>query len=197
MKIRTVWLILIVLVVAGCTNTNQITPVVPQMEIVEEVQGWVEVRVTGIEQLGYQIHWGDVDTSYGVSDIIPEQETYYHFYQAVEGTSSGEQIPTEYYITLINPQEYTVAQESILIIFVDCHLALVEIDGREVTVRYWGRFGIAYSISWGDGEAHHLQIDMELGTGLLTHEYSEAGTYTLGMEEIYAPRQEFFRVTIE
>jgi len=197
MKIRAACVIVMLLVLAGCTDSVETPPVVPELEIVEYDQGWVKVEITGITELDYEIHWGDVETSYGVSDVIPEQEIYYHFYQAVEGTSSGDQIPTEYDIELRDKQGHVVAAESILVERVDCYLSLVEKDGREVTVRYWGRFGIDYSISWGDGEADHLQIDMVVGTGLLTHEYDAAGTYTLGMEEIWAPRQEFFTITIE
>lgn len=197
MRIRIVCFVFFVLLAAGCTDSVVTPPVEPALEVIEEDQGWVRVEVTGVAKLGYEIHWGDVDTAYGVSLVLAEEETYYHFYQAEEGPSSGEQIPRDYDIVLIDDEGHEVDQESVHVESVDCYLALMEKEGRDITVRYWGRFGIDYSISWGDGQAHHLKIDMQLGTGLLTHEYDEAGTYTLGMEEIWAPAQPFFTVNIE
>lgn len=194
---RIVGLILMLLMLAGCT-APVITPlVVPQLEIVEEDQGWVQVRVTGIPSTGYEILWGDVDGSYGISDVVPWEELYVHFYQAVEGERSGEQIPTQYEITLIDEDGHVVAQESIAIAAVDCHLELIAIDGREVNVEYWGRFGIEYSISWGDHYADHVMVSTQSGGGTASHTYAAAGTYFLGMEEIWASIQIFFTITVD
>jgi len=177
-------------------------PVVPppttlHLEILEEDQGWVQVRVTGVPSLGYTLRWGDVETSYGVSDVHRWQEIYEHFYQAIEGERSGEQIPAEYTIELVDDDGHVLAQEAVWIASVVCHLALVGIDGRRVTVQYWGRFGIEYSISWGDHYADHVWVSTQNASGQASHTYAAAGTYTLGMEEIWAPRQTFFTITVE
>ena len=133
----------------------------------------------------------------GISDVLPWDELYEHFYQAVEGPRSGEQIPTQYEITLTDKEGCTVAQESIWITSVNCHLALVKLEGRTVTVKYWGRFGIEYSIAWGDHYADHVMVSTQSGSGLISHTYDAAGTYYLGMEEIWAPSRTFFTITVE
>lgn len=187
-----------ILLLAGCTPPD-ITPPSSSvaMVLLEEDHGWVEVRVTGVTTGGYQILWGDVRGSYGVTDILPAEEIYAHFYQAVEGEASGEQIPTEYVIELVGPQGQTVDSTTVLVAVSDCHLELVRLVDRTVTVRYWGRFGIDYSISWGDRFADHVRINMTTATGLETHTYAGPGTYALGMEEIWAPSQIFFEITVE
>jgi len=189
--------IFLLLILAGCTAPVVTPPVVPQLEIVEEDQGWVQVRITGISSLGYRLQWGDVGTSYGVSDVFPSVELYEHFYQAVEGPRSGEQIPAQYEIKLTDEEGGTVAQEYIWIESVVCHLSLVKLEGRLVTVEYWGRFGIEYSISWGDHHADHVMVSTQTASGLMSHTYGAAGTYSLGMEEIWAPLQAFFTITVE
>jgi hypothetical protein len=188
---------LLLLILAGCTAPVVSPPTVSQLEILEEDQGWVQVRVTGIPSTGYRILWGDVGTSYGISDVVAWDELYTHFYQAVEGERSGAQIPTEYEIVLTNEEGHVVAQESILIAAAVCHLELVSLEGPTVTVQYWGRFGIDYSISWGDLFADHVVVSTQSAGGTATHTYAAPGTYPLGMEEIWAPRQIFFTVTVE
>lgn len=187
----------VLLLLAGCTAPVVTPPVVVQMEIVDEDQGWVQVSVSGIPSTGYKILWGDVDTSYGISDVVPWEELYEHFYQAVEGQASGLQTPTEYEITVIDPEGHVVAQDSILVVAAVCHLELVSLDGREVTVEYWGRFGIEYSISWGDRFADHVKVSTQSARGTASHTYAAPGTYSLGMEEIWAPTQIFFTITVE
>ncbi len=194
---KTVGIILISLILAGCTMPAVIPPAAPKLESVEEDQGWVQVRITGIPSLGYRLHWGDVDTCYGISDVFPWEERYEHFYQAVEGPRSGEQIPAQYEITLTDEEGHAVAQESIRIGSVDCHLSLVRLEGRRVTVKYWGRLGIEYSISWGDHHADHVTVSSQTGSGLMSHTYGVAGTYSLGMEEIWAPSRTFFTIMVE
>jgi len=194
---RVIGLIAALVLLAGCTAPIVTPPVVVQMEIVEEDQGWVQVRVTGVPSAGYKILWGDVDTSYGITDVVPWEELYEHFYQAVEGQAIGQQIPTEYGITLVDATGHVVDQDSILIVAAVCHLELVSLNGREVTVEYWGRFGIEYSISWGDRFADHVMVSTQSGGGTATHTYAAPGTYSLGMEEIWAPTQIFFTITVE
>lgn len=195
-RIASILVFMLGLGLAGCTQSQQ--PVeAPELEIVAQDQGWVQVKITGVSSGGYELHWGDSGSTYGISDVFPSHELYEHFYQAVEGSQSGEQIPTEYDITLFDAGGHSVASESILVERVDCHLSLVSVEGRRVSVRYWGRMGIDYSVSWGDKQADHVTIDMQTATGLLSHIYDGAGSYTLGMEEIWAPSQPFFSVTIE
>jgi hypothetical protein len=194
---RVVAVIALLLVLAGCTAPVIVPPVVPQLEIIDEDQGWVRVQVTGIPSAGYKVLWGDFDTSYGTTTVAPWETQYEHFYQAVEGARSGEQIPTQYEITLIDPEGGVLAQESVMVAAAVCHLELVSIEGREVTVEYWGRFGIEYSISWGDHFADHVAVSTQRSNGTATHTYAAPGTYALGMEEIWAPSQIFFTITIE
>ena len=194
---RVVW-VLALLLLAGCTAPVIVPPAAQaEFEIVGEDQGWVRVQLSGIPSLGYRILWGDVETSYGVTDVAPWEETYEHFYQAVEGERSGEQIPTDYRITLVDPQDNVVDEASIHVPAAVCHLELVGIEGRTVTVQYWARFGIEYSISWGDHFADHVAVTTQKAHGTATHTYAAAGTYSLGMEEIWAPRQVFFVIAIE
>jgi hypothetical protein len=188
---------LALVLLAGCTPPDVLPPTPIQMLIVTENQGWVEVRVTGISTTGYRILWGDVGASYGVSEVLPSQELYSHFYQAVEGEASGAQTPTVYEVLLVDAQGRTVAQASTLVVAAVCHLEPVSLEGRTVTVQYWGRLGIEYSISWGDRFADHVHVDMQTGSGIRTHTYAAPGTYGLGMEEIWAPPQIFFTITVE
>jgi|GEM_PF-692629 len=194
---RAIESILELLLLAGCTVPVVVPPVELELEVVDEDQGWVQVQVIGVTSLGYTLRWGDVTTSYGTSDVLPPKELYEHFYQVVESGSSGGQVPTSYEITLIDEEGVPVARESVRIATVDCHLSLVVLAGRKVTVQYWGRFGIQYSVSWGDQYATHLIADGETGTGLLTHTYAEAGTYSLGMQEIWAPPHTSFTVVVQ
>ncbi len=195
--VRVLGVVLALLLLAGCTAPVVVPLADVELEIVDEDQGWVQVRVTGITGSGYAVDWGDVATSYGVSDVLLPIELYEHFYQAVEGGSSGSQVPTDYEIAVVDAGGGIVAEESVHIERADCHLALVTVQGRMVTVRYWGRFGIDYSVSWGDQSTDHVSIDSETGTGLSYHTYAEAGTFGLGMGEIWGPLRTFFSVTVE
>ncbi len=194
-------LLIAALPLAGCTLwvvTPEEPPVVdPGLEIIKVDHGWVQVRVTDIPEAGHMLHWGDTSAPYGVSEVAPSKLYYAHFYQAVDGETSGGQTPTVYTITLTNPEGQTVAQDTVLIHRVDCYLALVSLEERTVTVQYWGRFGIDYSVSWGDGYAEHISADFITGSGTLTHTYAEPGTYALGMEEIWSPTRIFFTITVE
>jgi len=187
---------IVLLALTGCTLPTANTRIKPQLEIVDEDQGWVKVRITDVPSAGYMLHWGDVDTGYGVCAVYPEQEIYEHFYQEVPGPRLGEQIPTDYDITLVDEQGRPVAQAPVHVDSVHCHLSLVSMEGREVTVRYWGRFGIDYSIDWGDGSTTHITVG-PTATGLETHTYNAPGTFFLSMEEIFSPRQVFFDITVE
>ena len=195
-RMRVVATVLSLLILAGCTAPIIPSPTGTQLEILEQDQGWVQVRVTGVLSTGYHILWGDAETSYGTTDVVVGNGLYTHFYQAILGGMSGEQVPTEYEIDLVNEEGHVVAQESILIASVVCHLELVSLEGGEVTVQYWGRFGIDYSISWGDNFADHLTVSMQSATGTATHTYSAPGTYALGMEEIWAPMRVFFTIVV-
>lgn len=196
-KIRVAAAILFLLALAGCTVPMFAPLAVPKLEILEEGQGWVRVRVTGIPSTGYQILWGDTGTSYGITDVVPSYELYEHFYQAVEGGTSGEQIPTGYQIALVDEDGHSVDQKSVWVAAVVCHLSLVSLEGRTVTIQYWGRFGIDYSISWGDGFADHVVVSPQSTGSTASHTYAAPGTYSLGMEEIWAPGRIFFTVTVE
>jgi hypothetical protein len=188
----------ILFLLVGCEPTPHTPqpPPTPSIALVEENHGWVQVRVTGVPSAGYRLHWGDVSTGYGISEVSKDQPTYEHFYQAADGETSGGQIPTTYTIQLTDPQGRVAAQCTVLVHRVDCYLSLVSLEGRTVTVRYWGRFGIQYSISWGDGYAEHIIVDFQTGSGTLTHTYDHAGTYQLGMEEIWSPTRIFFTLTV-
>lgn len=189
--------ILGLLLLAGCTVPVVVPPIELGLEVVDEDQGWVQVRVIGVTSLGYTLRWGDADTPYGLSSVLPPLEFYEHFYQAVEGGSSGSQVPRDYEIALVDSDGGIVAQESVHVERADCHLSLVTIDGRMAMVRYWGRFGIDYSISWGDQSTDHVTIDRDAGTGLAHHTYGWSGTFILGMGEIWAPLRSFLTVTVE
>jgi hypothetical protein len=191
------WL-LALLLLGGCSSPIIVPPLdKPELEIVAEDQGWVRVQVAGVSSQGYRILWGDVNTRYGISDVLPWEGVYDHFYQAVEGARSGEQIPTEYPIKLVDPEDRVVAETSIFVPVVDCHVELVRLVGRTLTVEYWGRFGIEYSISWGDQFADHVAVSTQRASGTATHTYAAAGIYSVGMEEIWSARQPFFLVTVE
>lgn len=197
-RMKSIPVILTLLILAGCTGTIIAPPLTaPQLEMLEEDQGWIQVRVTGIPSTGYRILWGDDDTSYGISNVLPQEENYEHFYQAVFGERSGEQIPTQYDISLADEEGQIIDQTSIVVALSDCYLELVSLQGQQVTVRYWGRFGIDYSISWGDHFADHVMVNMQSASGYVSHTYASEGMYTLGMEEIWSPRQTFFTITVE
>jgi len=190
--------VVLLVVAAGCTTPEIIPAVNPQIEVVEEDQGWVEVRVSDVSETGYLIYWGDDDaTSYGVSTVAPWQEAYAHFYQPVFGEKSGAQIPTEYSITLLDGEGTVIDQTSVVVETSNCHLEVVSIRDREVRLQYWGRFGIQYSISWGDSFADHVIVSTQSASGYAQHTYAAPGTYTVGMEEIWAPRQTFLTIEVE
>ncbi|MDD5265241.1 MAG: hypothetical protein PHU43_10475 [Candidatus Bipolaricaulis sp.] len=195
--VKAVGVVLALLLLAGCTAPVVIPPADVGLEIVTEDQGWVQVRVTGVSGPGYTLWWGDADAPYGASSVLPPLEFYDHFYQAVEGGSSGSQVPRDYEIALVDGDGGIVAEESVHVERADCHLALVTIDGRQVTVRYWGRFGVDYSISWGDQSTDHVTIDRDAGTDLAYHTYGRSGTFILGMGEIWAPLRSFLTVTVK
>jgi len=195
--VKAVGVVLALFLLAGCTAPVVVPPADVELEIVTEDQGWVQVRVTGVSTLGCTLWWGDADAPYGSSSVLPPLEFYDHFYQAVEGGSSGLQVPRDYEITVRDGDGGVIAEESVHIERADCHLALVTIGGRLVTVRYWGRFGVDYSISWGDQTTDHITVDSETGTGLLYHTYAKAGTFGLGMGEIWGALRTFFTATVE
>lgn len=192
---------MVFLPIVGCTLWTPDPPpipiVEPQIEVVTEDHGWVQVRVTGVPSTGYRLHWGDLRPPYDVSEVQPSVDTYEHFYQAVEGETSGGQVPMTYTISLTDPHGRIVTESSVRVHRVDCYLALDSIEGRTVTVRYWGRHGIQYSISWGDSYAEHIIVDFQTGSGTLTHTYTQAGEYRLGMEEIWSPTRIFLTLTVE
>ena len=193
---RTAWLLLLVFL-AGCT-TPELGPdvVTIGLEILDDNQGWVKVRVTGISEPGYEIYWGDTDSAYGVERLSPWDQEYTHFYQPVDGEAIGQQIPMTYSITVRDPKGSVVALESIYVATSVCHLELVSLNGRDITVEYWGRFGVEYSIAWGDRFADHVMVSTQSGRGAAAHTYATPGTYSLGMEEIWAPSQIFFTVNV-
>jgi len=182
---------------AGCTAPIVSPPAAPSLGILGEDQGWVEVAVTGVPSAGYRILWGDAEAPYGVTDIAAGEGIYGHFYQAVEGGRSGEQIPTQYEISLTDEAGQVADRDTVLVAASVCHLELVSLGGRTATVAYWGRFGIEYSISWGDRFAEHVRISAKSGEGTATHTYAASGSYALGMEEIWAPPRTFFTITVE
>jgi hypothetical protein len=191
-------ILMVLLLLAGCADLPPDIPApTAQLEIVDEDHGWVQVRVTGIPSHGYKLHWGDVETVYGVTNVIPSKELYEHFYQPVSAETSGGQLPMSYAIALTDDQGQVLAEESVLVQRSDCYLALVSLSGRVATVQYWGRFGIEYSVSWGDGSADHLMVNFRTGSGVLTHTYASAGVYALGMEEIWSPTRLFFTLVVE
>jgi len=183
---------------SACTGSPDGTPpsVSVKLTLVDAEQGWVQVWVEGVEATGYRLLWGDTPAPYGITSVLPGQTIYEHFYQAVEGSSSGEQIPTTYTIQLVDPQSWVIATVDVLVVNSNCYLSLVSLEGRTVTVKYWGRFGIEYMISWGDRFADHVRVDTTTATGQATHTYTAGGTYSLGMEEIVAPSQIFFEITV-
>ena len=194
---RLAWLLLLVFLV-GCTVPDPSPEIAPiGLEVVDDNQGWVKVRVTGISETGYEIHWGDADPSYGVDSLAPWDDEYTHFYQPIDGEVSGSQTPTTYTITVRDSKGTIRAMESIYVAASVCHLELISLIGREITVEYWGCFGIEYSISWGDRFADHVMVSTQSGRGTATHTYAAPGTYSLGMEEIWAPPQIFFTIAVD
>jgi len=179
-------LMVLLLSLTGCMlwDTNPPAPS-PTLTLLEEDAGWVEVSVLDVSSPGYFLHWGDVDTVYGESEVTVGQDDYEHFYQN----------PAQYTISLTDSEDTVVADVEVTVSAVDCHVSLVSVEDREILVRYFGRIGVDYSVSWGDGYAH--QVTVETGTGLATHTYGAAGTYYVGMAEIWAPMRTHVSVTIE
>lgn len=189
-----------VLMLAGCLPwcpTPIPTPPEPQLEVVEEQQGWVQVSMTEIPSAGYKLHWGDVTGLYGTSEAVPPEQLLEHFYQAISDGTSGGQVPTQYEILLTDPEGQVVAREPVWVRLAACHVSLISLDERTVTVRCWGRFGVGYSISWGDRFADQFIVDDETATIILHHMYRGPGTYAIGMQEVIAPAQQFLTVTVE
>ena len=112
-------------------------------------------------------------------------QKYEHFYQ-----QQG-----EYSIALKDDAGETVAELEVVISSVDCHISLLQVDRMTIVARYYGREGIEYAISWGDGRATHFRAIY--GTGLALHTYGGPGTYYVGMAEIWAPMRTYFSVAIE
>jgi len=179
-------LVLVVLGLTGCVMDTVTPPVVvPTVKIIQENTGWVEVEVSDVTTPGYKIQWGDVGISSGFSEVLPYQQSYEHAYQK----------PGQYIIALKDENNAIIDQVTALVSSLDCHVSLVEIEGRSIVVRYFGRYGIDYSIVWGD--RHATSITTMSGTGLLSHTYKAAGTYTVSMGELWAPSRSFFTVTVE
>lgn len=185
-KRASVVLFSLLLSLTGCMlwATNPPAPS-PTLSLVDEDAGWVKVNVLDVSSPSYFLHWGDVATAYGESEISPEQANYEHFYQ-----NAG-----QYTISLVDGEDTVVASVRVMVSAVDCHVSLISVEDRTITARYFGRNGIDYSISWGDGYSSHVGV--ENGTGLLLHTYEAPGTYYVGMAEIWAPMQTQFSVTIE
>lgn len=175
-------LILILLGLTGC-NGPVPPPSVPTMEFIEESRGWVQVRVSGVASLDYRLHWGDGGLPV---TVFPDQELYEHFYQE----------PGQYTIRLKHVNDVIVGQTMAYVRVSDCHISLVALEGGTITIRYFGRAGVDYIISWGDGHGVPLTIP-PLGTGLLTHTYDAPGTFAIKMGEVWAPPRVFLTVTIE
>ena len=179
-------LLLILFFLSGCTAMDPVPPVPsPTLTLVVEDAGWVKVTVSDVPSLGYVLHWGDVTTEYGKSEVAVGQGDYEHFYQEIGA----------YTLSLVEGEANVVAEIEVTISSVDCRVSPVSVDGRTMTVRYFGRDGISYIISWGDGHSSHLCV--QNGTGLLTHTYEAAGTYSVGMSEIWAPMRTHFAIEIE
>ncbi len=185
-RLKIVVLALMLLGLIGCA-LDTITPpsVAPTVKIIQENTGWVQVEVSGVTTPGYKLQWGDVGTASGFSDVLPYQESYEHAYQE----------PGQYTITLKDENNAIIDQVTALVSSLDCHVSLVEVEGRSIVVRYFGRYGIDYSIVWGD--RHATSITTMSGTGLLSHTYKAAGTYAVSMGELWAPSRSFFTVTVE
>ncbi len=185
-RLRLIILVLILAGLSGCTASQVLPPpVVPSVKLLKEDMGWVQVNVTGVSNPGYTLKWGDVETVYGVSTVIPKQEKYEHMYQN----------PGNYTISLVAPDKKIVAQATVSVFHVDCHVSLLAVNGRTIIIRYFGRYGINYALSWGDhyGET----IVAATGTGILSHTYSVPGEYAVSMGETWAPPRTFFTVTIK
>jgi hypothetical protein len=189
--------VLAALVLAGCTVPISPPPSSPGLEVAANWQGWVKVKVTDIPAAGYRLWWGDAPAPYGISEVIPSEAIYEHFYQAVSNGTSGGQVPAQYQIQLVDPEEQVVAQESISVLMSACYVSLLSVDERTVTVKCWGRFGVGYSISWGDRFADQVLVDDETATAIMQHTYQGAGSYAIGMRELVAPEQSFFVVTVQ
>jgi len=116
--------------------------------------------------------WGDeVDQP---TAVLPWRTDYEYFYH-VPGT----------YTIKVAADAAIADRLDVTIAFVDCRVSFVRTSGRTLTCRYWGRYGIEYAISWGDGTGEHV-IAMT-GTGVLTHTYDAPGAYLISMGEIWAP----------
>ena len=178
-------LILLLLFLTGCGQYVLPPPVPPAISLIVEDAGWVKVTVSRIPSPGYVLQWGDVATTYGTSLVTVGEGDYEHFYQEI-GT---------YTISLVDGEADVVAEIEVTISSVDCRVSPVSVEGRTMTVRYFGRDGISYIISWGDGYSSHVCV--ENATDLLPHTYNAAGTYSVGMSEIWAPMRTHFSIEIE
>ena len=177
---------LILFFLSGCTAMDPVPPVPsPTLTLVVEDAGWVKITVSDIPSPGYVLQWGDVATAYGTSGVAVGGGDYEHFYQEV-GT---------YTISLVDSAANVVAGIEVTTSSVDCRVSPVSVEGRMMTVCYFGRDGISYIISWGDGHSSHVCV--QNGPHLLTHTYETAGTYYVGMSENWAPMRTHFSVDIE
>lgn len=179
-------LTLFVVFLAGCRVTDVEPPIPsPTVSLVEEDAGWVKVNVSDVPSEGYVLHWGDVESAYGESAVFPWQGSYEHFYQ-----SAG-----QHTILLSDGEGNVIAEAEVTVSAVDCHVSLVSLENRTILVRYFGRDGVDYSVSWGDGYSEHVVVYR--ATSLLVHTYGAPGTYYVGMAEIWAPMRSYFSVAVE
>jgi len=181
-----VCLLLAALFLGGCWQCPFPDPdPVPEpaaIELAEESTGWVQVRIAGSLRSGAQIAWGDDPDAR--TTVTPGFELYEHFYH-----ENG-----EYTVDLI-VEGTVVATTTVTIDVSDCHAVLLDIDGLEVMIRYWGRYGVDYRIVWGDGTATSFigSFDPEQ----TSHTYAQPGTYTIRMGGTWAPAQPKIEVTVE
>ena len=186
MRSRLLVIGIVLLLVSGCTATQVVTPPpAPHVQVLREDMGWVQVKVTGVSAPGYTLAWGDGTSAYSVSAVIPHQSDYEHMYQS----------PGKYTITVLTRNGAAIADTSVQIFSVDCHVSLIAVNGRTITVRYFGRYGIDYTLAWGD--RYSTAITATTGTGVLSHTYSAPGAYAVSMGETWAPPRTFFTVTID
>jgi hypothetical protein len=157
-------------------------PQPPSVELIEEVTGWVQVRVTGPLGASAQLVWDDEPG--GPTTVTPGHELYEHFYD-----EAG-----EYTIDLV-VNGSVVDSEIVTIDVSDCHAVLLDVEGLTVTIRYWARFGVDYRIIWGDGTASSVigSHDPEQKS----HTYAQPGTYTIRMGGTWTPGQPKIEVAVE
>ena len=171
------------LVLAGCVAPIDPPPVAqPTLEVVAESTGWVQVRADAAGVAAAYIVWDEPSTETTV--VSPTAELYEHFYS---------QVGPHTIRLLADGAE--VARQTVDVAVVDCHAVLVRVDGRTVTCRAYARFGVDYSLVWGDGFAEG--ITAAVSATLVSHTYEEAGTYAVRMGETWAPARPMFIVTVE